>query len=176
MAGDAVNGPDARWMPIGRVAGAFGLRGELKVDLLTDFPERFGRLKRVYIGDERREWTVERSRRQGGRVLLKLEGIDSPEAAAKLAGFELAVPRGEAVDLPPGHYYLDDLIGARVVTVDGRDVGPLTEVLRTGSNDVYVVGHGKESILIPAIKDAVEEVDVRAGRVVVQPWVLESAE
>jgi 16S rRNA processing protein RimM len=163
-----------QWMLIGRVAAPFGVRGEVKVDLQTDFPERFKRLRRVYLGDERREVCVERARMHGGQVLLRLEGIDTPEGVRALGRSELYVPRSEARQLPEGHFYLEDAIGLEVRTTQGELLGQVTDVIVTGSNEVFVVrGNGRE-VLIPVIKDAVETLDISGRSLTVQPWVLDA--
>jgi 16S rRNA processing protein RimM len=165
----------AKWMLIGRIVGAFGVRGELKVEEHTDFPERYKRLKSVVVGPERREYAVERARRHKGRVLLKLGGVETPEAARGLTGMEIAVPREQAMALPEGHYYLDDILGAEVVTAEGSVVGRVSDVIQTGANDVYAVDAGGQTVLIPVTKEAVRELDVAGRRVVVESWVLEGA-
>jgi 16S rRNA processing protein RimM len=164
---------DERWMVIGTIVGSFGVHGELKVELNTDFPERFSRLETVYVGPQRLPRTVLASRRHQGRVLLRIVGVESPEQGDMLRGKELAVPRSEAMPLPAGHYYLDDLLGIEVSAVDGRRLGLISDVLRTGNNDVYVVNTGTDAILVPGIKDAVHELDLDARRLVVEPWVLD---
>ncbi len=161
------------WILIGSVVGAFGVRGEAKVELHTDFPRRFKGLKRAFLGPERRPVIVERSRLHKGRALVKFEGIDSPEQVNALRGQEVLVPRAEAVELPADHFYLSDLLHARVYTEDGSYIGQITDVLRTGSNDVWVVNEGADAVLVPAIKDAVARLDLEEGIVVVQRWVVE---
>ena len=163
-------------MLIGQVAGPFGVRGELKVDLRTDFPERFHRLVCVYLGPQRARFEVERSRSHNDRTLLKLRGIDAPDQVDDLRGEEIFVPRAEAIPLAEGEYYLDDLVDMAVETVDGERVGRISEVLRTGANDVYVVPRGRGSVLVPAIKDAIHLLDISGRRVVVERWVLEADE
>ncbi len=165
---------DRQWMPIGRIAGPFGLRGEIKVDLLTDFPDRFKDMKQVYVGLERRPYGIITSRRHRRQVLLTLQGLDTPEDIARLRQKELAIPRADAVDLPEGHYYLQDVIGMAVLATDGAVVGVVSDVLRTGSNDVFVVNEGPKAVLIPVIHDAIAELDLVANRVVVEGWVLET--
>jgi 16S rRNA processing protein RimM len=162
-------------MLIGTVQGAFGLRGELKIKPHTDFPERFARLRQVFLGPQRAPYTVKRSRPHQDRVLLTLAGVETPERARDLTGLDLAVPRSEAVELPEGHYYLDDLVGLTVFSADGKAVGEVSDVLQTGSNDVLVVGRGNNAVLIPLIADAVVELNVEGRRAVVQSWVLEPA-
>ena len=167
---------DDAWMVIGEVAGAFGVRGEIKVSSFTDFPDRFKSLKTVYLGANRQKYDVVRTRVHQGRTLLQLAGIDAPEQVAALGHVDISVPRTEAVPLPDGAYYLNDLIGVAVRTTEDVDIGPITDVLRTGSNDVWVVGSGKQSVLVPAIADAVQELNLEAKYAVILPWVLASEE
>jgi 16S rRNA processing protein RimM len=174
--GGGVDAEDGAWMVIGEVAGAFGIRGEIKVTSFTDFPDRFKDLKVVYLGAGRRMYDVSRMRVHQGRVLLQLNGIDIPEQVAALGHVDISVPRAEAMPLPEGAYYLDELIGVRVRTTDDTDLGAITDVLRTGSNDVWVVGRGKQSVLIPAIADAVQELNVEARYAVILPWVVATEE
>jgi 16S rRNA processing protein RimM len=163
-------------MVIGEVTGPFGVRGEMKVSPLTDFPERYKGLKCVYFGADRKEYAVTQSRTHQGRILLKVQGIETPEQVSALGHVDISIPRAEAVPLPDGSYFLNELIGVRVRTSDDRDIGPITDVLRTGSNDVWVVGQGKKSVLIPAIADAVQELNIAEKYAVILPWVLESEE
>lgn len=163
-------------MTVGEVVGPFGVKGELKVALLTDFPERFRGLHRVYLGPERKDFQVIGSRLHKDRVLLHLDGVETPEEAMKLRGLEIAVPRDDAVPLPPGHFYLDDLVGCHVTAADGRSIGEVSQVLRTGSNDVLVIGEGRAELLIPITKDAIRDLDLVARRIVVELWVLDVPE
>lgn len=163
-------------MVIGRVVGAFGLRGEAKVELLTDFPDRFNGLATVLVGRDRRPMAIEGVRPRRGGLLLLLRGVQSPEAVTALLGSELAVPRSEAVALGDGEYFLDDLLGCEVVAEDGTALGAVAHVLRTGSNDVLVLGSGRSERLIPVIKDAIEQLDLDTRRIRVRNWVLDSGE
>lgn len=165
---DPANG----WMLVGTIAGSFGVRGELKVELNTDFPDRFKSLKVVHLGADRAPRAIRGARAHHGRVLLQLDGVETPEAANGLRGTELWIPRSDAMRLPEGHYYLDDLIGFQVVTVDGRVLGPITDVLRTGANDVFVVNTGSAAILVPSIRDVVCVLDLDGRRIVVETWIL----
>lgn len=164
------------WMLVGRLVGPFGVHGEAKVELHTDFPDRFKNLKRVFLGPQRRPFVVEGARLHKGQVLLKLGGVERPEDVHALRGCEIVLPRSEAIPLPEGHFYLDDLLGVSVFSLAGDFLGEISEVLRTGSNDVYVVKGGRGSLLIPGIKDAVRELDLEARRLIVEPWVLEPAD
>jgi 16S rRNA processing protein RimM len=159
---------------VARVAKARGLRGEVACDLLTDFPERFDRLGAVvavFPGGARRRLRLEGHWLHGDRVVLKLEGFDSPEEAAALAGCELAVPEAEAVELEEGEYYDWQLEGCRVETVGGRGVGTVREVLHTGGEAPVLVirdERGREN-LVPLAVSICVEVDVGAKLIRVDP-------
>jgi 16S rRNA processing protein RimM len=157
------------WLQVGVVAGAMGVHGEVKVDLTTDFPDRFTDLETIYVGPGRRPMRVRRARRHHRRVILALEAVEDRDAAAALQGLPLFVPRAEAVPLPSGHYYHDQILGLQVETSLGEPLGHIVEILVTGSNDVYVVQGERGEVLIPALKDVVRSIDLAAGRMVVEP-------
>ncbi len=162
--------PELRYLAIGQVTRAHGLRGELSVTVLTEFPERFKDTDWVYLGNEQEAeaYRLESYRWHKPNILLKLEGIDDRTQADQLRGLLVQVPVEEAVPLPAGSYYLYQLIGLQVVATTGETLGTLTDVIETGANDVYVVrGEGKE-ILLPAIPDVIKSVDLTEGRVVVE--------
>jgi 16S rRNA processing protein RimM len=152
---------------IGQIVGVFGVRGELKVQIETDFPERFKTLKRVFIDAE--EWEVEQGRLHNELALIKLKGIDTPERAQALGHQVIEVALGDAALLPTGKYFWYQIIGLRVETTNSEALGNVTEVLRTGANDVYVVtaSEGKE-ILLPAIPQVVKHIDVEHGKMIVE--------
>jgi 16S rRNA processing protein RimM len=105
---------------------------------------------------------------QGRFVLLKLEGIDSREAAERWRNAMVVVPEDERVRLPRGHYFWQDVIGLDVRTDDGQRLGRVREILETGANDVYVVDTEPGELLVPAIKDVVQRIDVPAREMVVR--------
>ena len=151
---------------IGTITAPFGLRGEVKVRLETDYPERYYDLDEVGLRspDGRSEvLKVEGVRFHKKAALVKFQGCGDIDAAEKLRGWDLVVPQCETVDLPENAYFIHDLVGLRVYTVDGRELGELTEVLRGPANDAYVVG----DTLIPALKSVVREVDIAGRRMVV---------
>lgn len=111
---------------------------------------------------------IERLRTVSGKTVVKLSGVDDRNAAEALRGQLLEVPEAELMALPPDTYFHHQIVGLTVMTTDGRELGAVTEILQTGSNDVYVV-RGEREYLIPAIGDVVKEVDLRAGRLVLDP-------
>jgi 16S rRNA processing protein RimM len=149
---------------VGRISAPFGIRGELKVLPLTDFPARFRPGQRLWLQGEPRR--IERSRWDKNDVVLKLEGIDTRTQAEGLRGEVLMLP--EAATLESGRYYLHDIIGLRVEDAAGETLGKVADVLSTGANDVYVVRGDRGELLLPAIDDVVKEVDLTGGRLVVE--------
>jgi 16S rRNA processing protein RimM len=158
-------------VPIGEVVTAFGMRGELKVRPLTDFPERFSRTPVVYLGDERRRVRVVAARLHGRLVVLRLEDVDTVEAAEHLRGMRLWIPAEELLPLPAGQYYLHDLVGLRVRHVDGSDLGTVADVLTGAGNDLLVIRNPTTSQerWLPAVKEFIKDVDLAARELRVAP-------
>jgi 16S rRNA processing protein RimM len=157
-----------RYLIIGRVLKPFGVRGELKIEILTEFPERFASLRQVFLGDDAKSFAVESARLHSGAALLKLAGVDTPEAAAKVRAQLVYVAIEDAVQLPENQVYLYQLIGLRVQTRDGQALGAITDVLDTRANDVYIVSDGTREILLPAIPDVVKEINLERGEMIVE--------
>lgn len=164
--------PDASdpWLVVGRVVAPFGIRGELKVRVLTDFPERFTE-RPLYVGDDRARFEVARWRPHGANVaVLTLQGVASRDAAEKLRNVALYARVEDAARLPKGEYYVHQIVGLEAVADDGREIGRVVDVIPTGSNDVYAVQTPDErEVLVPAIKDVVVRIDLKAGRLVIRP-------
>jgi 16S rRNA processing protein RimM len=149
---------------VARITAAHGIRGEVKAEPLTDFPERFERGSKLWLAGIER--TVEQGRWQGRGVILKLRGIDTRNDAEALRGEVLTVPELAELD-EEGAFYIHDLIGLRVEDTTGAELGKLHDVITTGATDVYVIrGLGGE-LLLPALDDVVTSVDLKARRIVV---------
>ncbi|GIK42772.1 MAG: ribosome maturation factor RimM [Chloroflexota bacterium] len=161
--------PELRYLAIGRIIRAHGLRGEVSAAVLTDFPERFETTEWVYLGNEfeATSYRLQSFRWHKQNVLLTLEGVTNRTQAELLRGQLVQVPLEEAVRLPDGSYYLYQLIGLKVEDTSGKFLGTIKDVLETGANDVYVVEHESQELLLPAIPDVVKNVDIAAGIMVV---------
>lgn len=150
--------PTDDFLTVGRVLTSWGKRGEIKVQVLTDFSQRFFPQTPVYIRGK--VFTIEESRWHKGHVLLKLNGVDDIEGAKSLAGSWVEIPAADAFPLEEGRYYHHQLIGLDVWTTQGRFLGKVAEVLVALSNDIYVVKTSGKEILIPAIEDVVTSIDL----------------
>lgn len=159
------------WATIGQVVALFGVRGEMKVRLLTDIPDRFQQLGAVYIGSDHRQYAIERVRPyKGESVVLKLAGIDDANTAEALRHQSLFIPLSELAELPPDSYYQHDIVGLTVVTLAGRELGRIVDIMETGSNDVYIVkGSAGKEVLIPAIKAVVKQIDLARHTMSIDP-------
>ena len=153
----------ATHLAVGRIGGAHGIHGELKVEVLTDFPHRFEPGSRLFLEGEEVEREVVSARPHKAYMLVKLKNIENRTEAQQLRGLHLLVHRDNATPLPEDEYYTDELVGLRVITTEGVNLGELTEVLWTAANEVYVVQGGYGEVLLPAIADVIQEVDLQKG-------------
>ena len=158
---------------IGKIINTHGVKGALKVQVLSDFPERVKELRRVFVEKDGKTSTykVLEAFINGRFWVIRLEGINDIEAATPLFGSILAIPLSERVALPADAYYFDQIIDLAMYTVDGLYLGKITDVIQTGSNDVYVARNEQDGteVLIPALKAIVKSIDLELGRVVVDP-------
>lgn len=155
---------------VGRVVKPHGVRGELRVQPDTDFPERLGTLQQAVLvrDEESTPVRIEAVRTAGQALLVKIAGIDTPEDAGRWRGAYLAVPQELVAPLPEGRHYIFDVLGLLVETEDGRQIGTVDEVIRTPGHDVFVV-RGAREILIPAISSVVLRMDMTTRRLVIRP-------
>lgn len=161
-------------MVVGRLVAAQGLRGELRVLPLSDFPERFTRVGQRWL---RRPGGPDRSvELLGGRPLpgkglfvVRLEGVDSREAAEAMVGEELLVRSDDRPRLAPGEFHLLDLVGLEVRLLEsGAAVGTVTNLLHAG-NDLLEVAIGERRVLIPFVQPIVPEVHLQQGWIGITP-------
>ncbi len=157
---------DYAFIVVGRVVGQRGVKGEVKVEVLTDFPDRFESGKEIFIDGH--PLTIEASHLQKSYLFLKLSTIDSVESANQLRDKDVEIPVNQLHDLPKGDYYRFQIIGLKVVDIQGEPVGEILDILLTGSNDVYIVRGPQGEVLIPAIEDIVQSIDLENGRMVIQ--------
>jgi 16S rRNA processing protein RimM len=159
--------PRDGFVAVGRVVRPWGLRGDLKLEPLTDFPEdRFAPDASLWLDGVER--TVEHARSQKGAFYVKLSGIDDATAAEAYRGLLLEVPEASLPPLEEDEYYHHQLIGLRVVTTDGNELGTVTEVLATGGNPVLLVRGAVGEAPLPFIDDVVKKIDLDARLVSVE--------
>jgi 16S rRNA processing protein RimM len=150
--------------------GAYGLDGAVKVMPLTDFDDRFESGAALLLEGAERQ--VEWSRPGHPGLVVKLRGIDKRALAELFRGRYLEVPEHDVRQLEQGRFYHHQVVGLAVATASGAALGTVIEVLERPANDVWVSRDGTVEHLIPATKDAVIEVDLQQGRVVVADWLV----
>lgn len=153
------------FLAIGRVVRPHGVRGELLVDSLTDFPEHLAEVETVYLGDAAVPHTLAGARVHRNQLLLLLADCANRDCAEQYRKQLVQIKTEAAAPLPPGRYYHHQLIGCRVFSDDGEDLGELTDILETGANDVYVVATPTGELLLPAISSVILNIDIEAKRV-----------
>ncbi len=144
-----------------------GLDGNVWVDLNTDFPERlpdWPALEIVGPGGPERARVEGVKGIVGNRCIVKLAGVNDRDQAEEIRGHVLRIRRADIPPLPEGSYYDFQIIGLRVVTSGGRDLGEVRNILRTGANDIYET----DEALIPVIDSVVQEIDLEQGRIVIE--------
>lgn len=153
---------------IGRLTKPHGLRGEVvflpyvyDIELLPELTDCKVTLRRGGTAPEERR--IVSWRLSNKRVLLQFDGICDLDQAEKFRDYEVLLPRQSFPPLPDGEYYWFDIEGLSVFTSDGRRLGTITEIIYTGSNDVYVVRQDGQEFLIPALNDVVRRIDVKGG-------------
>jgi 16S rRNA processing protein RimM len=155
---------------VAKILKPIGIRGELKIQLLTDESERLLLLRSVWIGKKEQaatEHKIFRVRQNAQQCVAAVQGIETVEAAEMLRDQFLFVPSDEIVPPRTGRYFVDDVLGCEMATQDGRHVGTIVDILTLPANDLWVVRNGKNEVLIPAVKAIVKEVDVMQKRVVI---------
>ncbi len=157
------NTGEPAFLAAGKVRRPHGVRGEMVLELYTDFPERLHPRTKIFLGENYVPMVLSSTRPHNEGLLLSIEGINTPEDAGKYRNQVVYVSAKTLPALDEGEYYFHELIGLNVVDEDGNPLGELTEIVETGANDVYVVtaASGTE-VLLPAIPDVILSVDLAA--------------
>ena len=153
---------------IGTVVAPFGIKGEVKVRIETDYPERFENLEEIWLKTQDgkgRKVGVQSARFHSSGALIKFEGYDDRTCVEELRGAELRIDGSELRELEKDRYYIHDILGLDVYTTKGEHLGQVTEVLRGAANDVYVT----PKAMIPALKEVVRKIDLAERKMVIEP-------
>jgi 16S rRNA processing protein RimM len=168
---DPLTGEAARIVVLGKVAGAYGLLGAVKVHPFADDPQCWGTMPRWWLGhegDAPETWRclrLIRCREQTGLLVATLDGIDDRDAAESLRGMLVGAPRESLPAPEDGEYYWDDLVGLDVVNMQAQALGRVAGLIETGANDVLRVEEEGRERLLPFVEAVVREVDVPGRRI-----------
>jgi 16S rRNA processing protein RimM len=159
-AGSPPNGEPA-FLVVGKLRHPHGVRGEILMEVITDFPERLQAGIQVYLGEEHRPERIRSRRPHGQGLLLAFDGYTTPETVGELRNALVYVPTADRPPLPAGEYYHHQLLGLRVVADNGDELGRLSEILGTAAQDIYVVrNESGAEILLPAVDEVILEIDL----------------
>jgi 16S rRNA processing protein RimM len=159
-----------QYLEAGKIVGTHGVRGEMRVEPWCDSAEFLAGMKTLYFDEGAQKLDVAASRVHKSLLLLRLKGVDSVEQADLLRGKIVYLDRSD-VQLEEGRYFIEDLIGMDVFDADNFIYyGKLSEVMRTGANDVYqITSESRKNYLIPAIPDVVTSVSLADGKMLIRP-------
>jgi 16S rRNA processing protein RimM len=151
------------YLAVGLLRRPHGVKGDLLMEIYTDFPERLRPGVTLYVGETRAPLKIARVRPHNDGLIIGFAGLQNPEQAAAYRTHVAYVPVADRPPLPEGQYYHHQLLGLQIVTEAGEDLGVLDQILETGANDVYVVlAPGKPELLLPAIPPVVRKIDLQA--------------
>lgn len=157
-----------KYLEIGQIVSTHGIKGEVRVQPWCDSPEYFCKFKKLYNKDGSKTYVMSLSRPHGNMVIAKIKGVETVEDAQALRNRILYMDRADA-KLPEGSYFVADLIGLEIYDEQGEFYGKLTDVLKTGANDVYELKDGDKTYYIPAIPSVVLSTDIEGGKMIIWP-------
>lgn len=152
---------------IGKIRGPWGREGELEIESYSPFPERFSKLKEIFIGSK--TYKISKIRYFPKKIVIKIEGIDFIEDALKLCSNEIEIPEEEIYSLPQDYFYLHDLEGCSVFLKDGEKIGFVDYVWEMGESTLLAVSSQKGEILIPFAKSICYSIDIKEKRIEIDP-------
>ena len=159
---------------IGQISNSFGVRGEVKVYMLTDYPERFRDLSTVMLSKTGEKpftlATVQGVKYQKNFAILKLDISTSMEEAKKLKGFFVCIEEQNLHPLPEGDFYIFELKGLSVYSEDELYVGVVEDIQKLPANDLLIVMNGDKEILIPMVKEFISDIDLDKKRITLVPY------
>lgn len=158
-----------QFLEAGKIVRTHGVRGDLVVECWADSPEFVKKLKRLYFDEGKTDAGLLSSRVHKGRLLIKLQGVDTVEQGDALRGRVLYLDRND-VTLPEGEFFLQDIIGLKAVDGEsGQEYGVLAEVLPGVANGIYRIVNGDKEYLFPAVPHMVKKIDPEAGVIQLLP-------
>ncbi|MCR4428892.1 MAG: ribosome maturation factor RimM [Caldiserica bacterium] len=161
-------GDSFKYVCVGKILKAHGVSGWVKVKPFTS-PERFQEIERVFLNGEPKK--IEAVKFQGPFLLLKLAGIENRSQAEAFSGSSLRIPSSERPPLPEGEFYVEDLKGLKVLSDSGETIGEIFEVWPLSGNDVFLIRDSSgNTVMVPALKEAVIEVNLQEGYILVKDW------
>lgn len=157
------------FLVIGKLRRPHGLKGDILMEVLTDFPERIEAGEKVFVGEDHRALYFRSCVWHGKLMRVSFEGFNNPDTVGEYRNQYVYVRRDERPKLPEGEYYHHQLIGLQVVSEEGENFGVITSIIETGANDVLNVQDLQgRTVLIPVIEPVIQDVDLGSGIITVK--------
>jgi len=150
------------FLKVGKIINVHGIKGEVKIFPLTDDINRFYSLKKVYLDQENSilPLTISNIRIHKNVVLASFNEIVDRNQAEQYKGLFIIINREDAIELSENQYFICDLIGIKVYSLEGKLIGNIKDILQTGPTDIYVIETNNKDVLVPALKDIFKEIDI----------------
>jgi 16S rRNA processing protein RimM len=162
-------GDEPAFLAVGRLRKPHGLRGDITMEVLTDFPERLKAGHTLFVGPQFQPMKLKSVKAHDPLLLVSFEGCDSQEEAGELRNRLVYVSASDRPPLEEGEYYHHQLLGLNVYTDEGSYLGTVSEIIETGSNDVLIIlPESGPDILLPMLDEVILEVDLEDGRILVR--------
>lgn len=167
--GSAVqNTAPSEFLAIGRLQKPHGLKGELQMGVMTDFPERIKNGKTIYIGEKHQPAKITNTRHHNAGMLVSLEGFNHRDEVEHIRNWYVYVRIDELPILPKGEFYQHQLYGLDAVTEEGLFLGKISDIIETGANNVYVASaENQEDVLLPSIDEVILKIDLKKNQILV---------
>jgi 16S rRNA processing protein RimM len=157
---------EPEFLVVGKLGKPHGVRGEIVMDVYTEFPERLAPGVTVYVGSRYQPLQISKTRPHSRGMLLGFEGYQSRDEIAEMRNMLVQVRTADRPELPEGDYYHHQLLGLQVTDENGTGLGRITAIIETGANDVYVIQNDMgEEVLIPAIESVIKDIDLENNHV-----------
>ena len=159
------------YIQIGKIINTHGIKGEVKVQPLTDDITRFDCLKTVYLGNDKLKVKVEGIKYHKNMVILKFERFNNINEVLSYKEDFIYIDEKEKIDLPDNHFFIFDIIGCLVFNTEGEKIGIITQVLQSVSNDIYIVKDDEKNkeYMIPAVKEFFININIDKKEIVIDP-------
>jgi len=159
-----------KMLKVGKIVGTHGIKGDLKVFPLTDYMERFEELNWVYMDSGSEKFYIKSVKYMPTVVLLSFEGYEDINSVEKFKDRYLLIDESQRRNLPEDTYYMADIIGMDIYTVENKYIGKVKDIVQTGSGEVYVIeDENDKEIMIPAAKEFIPEICLEEGKIIIDP-------
>lgn len=152
---------------VGKIINTHGIKGELKILPLTDDSKRFDNLNKIYINDK--EYMIKKVWYKKNFPIISIKNFDNINDVLNFKNQYIYITMEDTIELEKDTYFIFQIKGLNVFTIDGLEVGVVKDVLTPGANDVYVVKGKEKEYLIPAIKDCIKEINLEEKKIIIKP-------